>query len=146
MFTRERLTRWTKSLIANPDKQGSNKLADRNLTRCCCLGELCIVENIPYISYGFDTNFNFPTSDGYRHRSSVFLQGILRDEFGSDDGYFLRMKMPNLRYNGEYYPSASQANDAYVPWKIIAKHFDDWYQCSDEPSKENVPAYIEYSE
>lgn len=126
MFTRERLTRWTDALRANPEQQISGMLTDGK--GFCCLGKLCSIEKIPKMT---SRTFLF-MSGNEMHEADAYLDGSLANEFGSRYGNFKELGMPNLR--GQ--PSADVANDSCISWLEIAEHFDKYYPCSDEPPKE----------
>lgn len=134
MFTRERLTRWTDALRARPEKQyREGRLANADFTKTCCLGELCEVEGLER-----DTR-----SGGYSQAGEsghyVLIKGWpLAQGFGSVRGTFIALNMPDLQYSGERYTTAARANDAGVPWPVIADHFDRYYPCSDTGPKERA--------
>ena len=129
MFTRERLTRWTKGLRENPDEQYGGRLANDDYTKFCCLGKLCEVE-------AFERKPLSKGRSGYRSQTVEFatasLPILLAEEFGDPFGNFVALNMPQLHHNGSYHVSASSANDSSVPWSVIADHFDKYYPCSDE--------------
>lgn len=131
MFTRARLSRWTAALRANPEQQHVGSLANASYTKFCCLGKLCEVEGIarnpaksPW-SYSYGYVFD-------ETRSETRLKASLCKAFGSDRGHFLSLNMPDLEYKQQQYGAAWEANDAGVPWPVIADHFDKYYPCEDE--------------
>lgn len=130
MFTRERLTRWTKALRANPEQQLKGHLANRELTKFCCLGKLAYIEGVNTIIDPDNPEscmFNF---EGTPNR--FVLTGQLACELGDSSGRFYIMQMPDLKYKDVVHDSAAEANDSGVPWPVIADHFDKYYPCSDE--------------
>ena len=126
MFTRERLTRWTDALRANPEQQISGMLTDGK--GFCCLGKLCSIERIPKMS---SRTFLFMLGNT-PYEANSYLDGDLANEFGSRYGNFKELGMPNL----QGHISADVANDSCVTWLEIAEHFDKYNPCSDEPLKE----------
>lgn len=134
MFTRERLTRWTNALRANPEQQISHAMTDGE-GRFCCLGKLCDVEGLEPILIGGGSDYlgsDYLERFGYEEDNATQLPLIISKEFGHPFGHFNWLGMPDLFYNGKTWPSASWANDNGVPWPVIADHFDKYYPCSDE--------------
>jgi hypothetical protein len=129
MFTRERLTRWTKALRDNPHQQITSVLTNGVGTGFCCLGKLCEVEGLTL----YRTAYVF---DDRGLESTCHLRGALAVDLGSPTGFFEDLKMPDLVHEGVAHRHASDANDEGVPWPVIADHFDKHYPCSDEPIKE----------
>ena len=132
MFTRERLTRWTQALRANPEQQMRGCLANGTYTQFCCLGKLYEVEGVAR-----DIGDSHRDMGGYIIEPKygaeyATLEGQLATDFGSSGGCFSDHLMPDLVYGGVSYNSAIAANDRLVPWPIIADHFDKHYPCSDE--------------
>lgn len=133
MFTRERLTRWTKYLRDNPDQQYKGRLCDPGYTKFCCLGALCEVEGIPHVTR--PNIGSVSASSGFLLNGLVqtaALSGDLEAEFGDSYGDFSYLSMPELLWGGVTYIKATMANDDSVPWSVIADHFDKYYPCSDE--------------
>jgi hypothetical protein len=121
MFTRERLTRWTKFLRENPKLQGAGSLISLN-GKMCCLGALCFVEGLPIAT---------PRGQGFildGELGDTELFGKLEQDFGSATGNFFDLGMRDL----QGYRSAASANDFGISWLKIADHFDKFYPCSDE--------------
>lgn len=132
MFTRERLTRWTSALRANPEQQISTVMTDGE-GRFCCLGKLCDVEGLePILTKELDWGPLSAESFGYEEGNVLHLPMIIAREFGNNYGRFKLLGMPDLFYEGETWCSAAQANDDNVPWSVIADHFDKYYPCSEE--------------
>ena len=118
-FTRERLTRWTRKMREHPELQYSSYMSNPEYTKFCCLGLLCLVEELA------EKDFGYPKRT---------LTGHLAEEFGDAGGGFEILGMPTLEYLGKQYDGAAHANDYGVPWSVIADHFDKYYPCSDEVS------------
>lgn len=137
MFTRERLTRWTNALRANPEQQYTGTLANPEMTKFCCLGKLCQLEEIPYRIEPIEKcpTFIFESEADDMEDVGV-LQGRLAEALGSRTGDFESLSMPILEYGGRSFEQATSANDDSVPWPVIADHFDKYYPCSDEQSAE----------
>lgn len=129
MFTRERLTRWTAALRANPEQQQQHRLANSEYTKFCCLGKLCEIEGLARARGGYYTD------TGYIKLS--YLPPTLAEAFGDKAGNFTFLAMPGLQHNFQMYSSAAAANDDGVPWPVIADHFDKYYPCSDEQQEIN---------
>lgn len=130
MFTRERLTRWTSALRANPQKQYKNGgLANSDYTKTCCLGELCEVEGLKHAS---NIDLGRFAEHGLASYGILHKRWQLTKDFGSNCGTFREMGMPNLHYKGNTFYSAISANDDGVPWPVIADHFDTHYPCADD--------------
>lgn len=135
MFTRERLTRWTDALRARPEKQyTAGGLANEDFSKTCCLGELCEVEGLARDP----ERLGHYTRGGYSHGGYLNDRWPLTEDFGSPTGNFPGLEMPGLQHNGVVYISAARANDAGVPWPVIADHFDRFYPCSDTGPKERA--------
>lgn len=132
MLTRNELTQWTTFLRANPEKQTSHVLKNEK-GEMCCLGALAECMGVKanwdfkFLAFYFDF-------DGVK--DSAYLAGNLLKKFGSRYGRFKELRMPNIRHEGALYCDAADANDAGVPWAVIADHFDKHYPCADEPPKD----------
>ncbi len=149
MFTRERLTRWTRSLRENGHLQAPDRLMHID-GRQCCLGHLAVLENIPHASYRLSASeefceirFNFP---GFAEVETSVLRGDLAKELGEEGGGFAFLKMPRIEYGGLTFHSLASANDGEVPWKILAYHLDRHYPCSDEPRWGKPPYSVCYEQ
>lgn len=126
MFTRERLTRWTDALRESPEQQIAETMTDGSGKGFCCLGKLCDIEGLS----PNEAN-NYGDGQGFLPSNLEFdLCGTTHRE--SEKAKFRKMDMPDLEYDDKTYPDAAQANDAGVPWPVIADHFDKYYPCSDE--------------
>ena len=134
MFTRARLTRWTKALRDNPEQQITHVMTDGE-GGFCCLGKLCEVEGLePILTTELDKEHRIMTakSFGYEENNVSHLPLTIAREFGHSYGNFKPLSMPDLIHKGVVWVSAAQANDNNVPWPVIADHFDKYYPCSDE--------------
>ncbi len=133
MFTRDRLTRWTKSLRNNGHLQIGGRLMSPD-GKQCCLGHLAVLEGIPHEPDHCSPSsrqvwFKFP---GCLSEDAAILKGTLAEELGDPTGCFDDLKMPHIQYGNNEYLSLTSSNDGGVPWVIIADHLDKYYPCSDE--------------
>lgn len=133
-MTREQLTIWTTELRNHPEQQQANYLANRDYTKFCCLGKFCDLFGVRS-SHGW-----YGDIDPLVHPDAAwntFLPPSMARFFGgSISGAFEAMGMPYLKGedpegNPYHHASASSANDAGIPWSVIADHFDKYYPCAD---------------
>lgn len=144
MFTRQRLTAWTKALRENPEQQTIGMLCNLELTKFCCLGKLCEVEGLTFTPVEGTGMAKLPCGN------MALLPISIVEEFGSNTGHFGDLGMPNIKksvYNPKTekleqlgFTSAAEANDNGCTWAEIADHFDTYYPCSDEPPKRDGPS------
>ena len=112
-MNKQQLNAWCDALEAHPEQQITQVLAKTDGTGFCCLGKFCDVMGYPYeIKYNNRYYFGFYT----------FLVGRAATDFGSDVGLFSDLNMPCLIHEDLIYCSYANANDAGVPWPIIAAH------------------------
>lgn len=144
MFTRERLTRWTAALRANPEQQERSRLTNDEGTKFCCLGKLCMVEGLERViakeSAVISTKWGFKLPGVEEPERFGLVGQLATDLYGPGRQQLSDLGMPFIRWDGETFNCLITANDGVyqanrlvqVPWPVIADHLDKYYPCSDE--------------
>jgi hypothetical protein len=128
MLTRTQLSAWTKALRDNPEKQGRGFLNMGD--KFCCLGMFCELQGVPKeVNLHGIATYHF--GERLVDESPRLVRGKQADYFGgSGDGRFAAMGMPYLEVGSRTYVTLADANDADVPWSVLADHLDKHYPVS----------------
>lgn len=129
MLTRRQLDAWVADLRSYPEKQLKGILLNTDLTKACCLGQLCLTTN-QQLKSSLE-GMTLITADVMTQ--SGILTGPIARQFGDSHGIFSHLNMPSMRLPlGHPVMSATQANDHGCTWAEIADHFEQHYPCCED--------------